>query len=267
MARLVAVMVAVVGVGVVGCNGDTRPLADGGVPFDDAAETLPVFADVQYSLRACPLFAETTRALCMDGSDNDADGLVDCDDADCCSLAECGAETDCGAGEAEGESAECERVDVDVCGHDGAEPCIEGTEPPVIDCAVQTGTGGTRDVDFVAAQDAQADVVFRVSGATFSAGGSLVGAGCEVTITEGSNTYVAACGSAEPSSDQPCRIDAAFSTDDDGNRVMEVEIFCERLRDTGATDTVVGVTAYGPGVVAESSPGRFRLANCVGADW
>ena len=47
-------------------------------------------------------FSQDTDALCSDGVDNDADGLVDCSDSECQLLAVCGGDPAGGGGDGSG---------------------------------------------------------------------------------------------------------------------------------------------------------------------
>lgn len=93
-------------------------------------------------------------------------------------------------------------------------------------------------------------------------GGSVLGTGCRMLVTEGVNTYTGACGASEPSAEQPCQVNGiTFGTSMDGYPQATANILCRDARNE-TTGEVRDVTS--PGAAGASMSTAVRLLNCSG---
>lgn len=85
-----------------------------------------------------------------------------------------------------------------------------------------------------------------------------------VRVKEGVNEFEGACGAAEPSATQPCRVDGVAFCVREGNPEVLGQIFCRGIEGRVNPSLVREVTAVGSGQAATSAPATFRIANCPG---
>ena len=103
---------------------------------------------------------------------------------------------------------------------------FDGDDAQRISCNV-TETDTTRILSFNT-RGSLASVPYGLTmiNATFPSGGGSPSAG-QVTVTEGSNTYVGACGGSPPSMTQPCQVtNVTFGDDGEGRSLITGEIYC-----------------------------------------
>jgi hypothetical protein len=155
--------------------------------------------------------------------------------------------------------------DRDICGFDQSTPCFDGLPEAQISCGV-VETEGVRTIAFSALQGGAFSI--GIENAVFNvAGGSVSGANCRATVTEGENSYDGLCGGSPPSEAQPCQITGVnFYEDDGGNPTIEGDILCIGLENDSQPDLTIEVTAPGTDPARRNEPGHFRLANCVGLE-
>lgn len=154
------------------------------------------------------------------------------------------------------------RVDHDICGFNNGDACegVEGTA--IISCSV-TETESTRTISFSARQGSGFNVsINRLT--VPRTGGSATGGDCNVSVTEGANTYAGPCGGSTPSEAQPCQVTNVTFMDEMGNPEFEGNVFCQNLANRATPSLKIEVTAIGAGPGPASSPARFRIANCDG---
>ncbi|MCB9593829.1 MAG: hypothetical protein H6719_13935 [Sandaracinaceae bacterium] len=151
----------------------------------------------------------------------------------------------------------------DVCGINNGDPCPEVGGTANLSCIINEVEGSTRTLTFSASQGGDFRISVRQAIVPFS-GGSAGGGSCTVTVTDGPNTFVGACGSGTPTPMQPCQISNVQFCDDLGNPTVRGNIFCQHLANQANPLQLIEVHAKGSGGMAIMSPGSFRLANCDG---
>lgn len=82
---------------------------------------------------------------------------------------------------------------------------------------------------------------------------------CTVTVEVDGETFRGPC-SGEAS---PCALGNVRTYDDEGNPTIEGQVYCDGLPSPDGLSTRE-ITALGVGPAVETSPGRFRVANCAG---
>lgn len=174
----------------------------------------------------------------------------------------------------------------DICGIHLGDPCLATDPEPQLSCTIlEAADGSTRTLSFSATRES--GIGISVSQAVIaSTGGAASGAACRVTVDDGANTYVGACGSATPSPAQPCRLDGVtFANDLEGNPTVQGNLFCQFLENDAQASLRIEVTALpiasGPGFSSDTpptsncgagsaipacSPARFSLVNCSGLE-
>ncbi|MBX3269611.1 MAG: hypothetical protein KF729_05090 [Sandaracinaceae bacterium] len=153
----------------------------------------------------------------------------------------------------------------DICGINNSDPCDATGTPATLSCTVAEVEGSTRTVSFSAMQGGGFSISVRQAIIPFG-GGSAGGGSCTVTITDGPNTHVGACGSSTPSEAQPCQISNVEFCDDAGNPTVRGNLRCQFLRNQANPTLELELHARGSDVMALNSPGTFRLANCSGLE-
>jgi hypothetical protein len=93
-------------------------------------------------------------------------------------------------------------------------------------------------------------------------GGSIMGTGCRMLVSEGVNTYSGNCGASVPSEDQPCQVNGiTFGTSMDGYPQATANVLCRNARNE-TTGEVRDITS--PGAAGASMSTAVRLLNCSG---
>lgn len=100
-----------------------------------------------------------------------------------------------------------------------------------------------------------------LSGARVPRSGGFPGTGCQVTVTEGANTYRGLCGSVAPTTSQPCQVQLSFDVDmPTGSPRVTAEILCDFLPNS-ADPTSLRSVHRGAG---SPDPGHFEFFDCRG---
>ena len=165
--------------------------------------------------------------------------------------------------------------DRDICGIDNGDMCEGLPARAALFCDIAETPSGDRTLNFSASQGGGFSIA--VSQALFApTGGSARGAGCRVTVSDGSNTYEGTCGDAAPCAltpndpddrcAQPCQINNVVFTNDDGNPTINGAIYCHQLANRANPNLSIEVTNVGTGPEPRMLPGRFRITNCNGLD-
>lgn len=153
----------------------------------------------------------------------------------------------------------------DICGINDGDPCPEVGGTAQLSCVVSESEGSTRTLSFSASQGSDFSIRVQLAAIPF-AGGSAGGGSCSVTIVDGPNTHVGACGSGTPTEAQPCQISNVQFCDDLGNPTVRGNIYCQHLPNRANPLQRLEVHAKGSDATAVMSPGSFRLANCDGLE-
>lgn len=104
-----------------------------------------------------------------------------------------------------------------------------------------------------------------MTNATFPSSGGSPAAGCQISVTEGSNTYVGACGGSPPSMTQPCQVtNVTFGVDptEDSRSLIRGEIYCVGVSPNASPNIDRELTA--PGGTAGMEPLIFSFYDCDG---
>ena len=121
---------------------------------------------------------------------------------------------------------------------------------------VASRDGGTRRVTFSAEHkndDSARTYTVSVRNARLAAAES--DGICEVRIIEGDNTFVAACGTDEPSSDRPCQVTTELK-----GGVIKGKIFCDKVPSEASLSSVRYLVAP----YTQTDPAEFELYGCAG---
>jgi hypothetical protein len=93
------------------------------------------------------------------------------------------------------------------------------------------------------------------------AGGFVGGGACSVTVIEGVNRYRGACGSAAPTTDQPCQVEIEFSFDTmSQSNLTTFHIFCDHLPNEATSEQLRSFTSH----LSAVEPADIELYNCRG---
>lgn len=92
-------------------------------------------------------------------------------------------------------------------------------------------------------------------------GGFAAGGTCRVLVTEGSNRYSAACGSAPPSTEQPCQVEIDFDYDDVVmTPTANVRVLCDHMPNEVSAEVLRGLGAP----TASATPAELVFYHCTG---
>jgi hypothetical protein len=102
----------------------------------------------------------------------------------------------------------------------------------------------------------------QISGARVPrAGGFAAGGSCSVVVTEGSNRFIAPCGSAPPSTEQPCQVEVEFAyAEDVMTPTASVRILCDHMPNEVSSEVLRGLGAP----TASATPAELLFYFCNG---